>query len=50
MVIIMRIAPDINHEINRTAAPQDFATGTKDFAIIEVGFQFREVAPIHLRA
>jgi hypothetical protein len=50
VVIIVRIAPQINHDINRTAAAQNFATGTKDFAVIQVGFWFREIAPVHLRA
>jgi hypothetical protein len=27
----------MNHEINRTAAPQDIVTKTKDFALVEVG-------------
>lgn len=40
----------MNHEINRTAAPQDIATKTKDFALVEVGFRLGEVAPFHLRA
>lgn len=50
MVEIIAIASNVNHEIDRTRAANNFALRTQDFSSIEMRFWFRPVSPINVSA